>query len=244
MFKTRKNVDSKVTNDNNNDVKNKLPFYKRRWFMIIIALFLLGTIVNLFTENTSETNNTAVKSTSSDTTNNETKSKESAAKLEDPKKIDEEQAKKESETDKNINSQESSNEELEAHLNSLDIDSINEELKEEFSIKEHHPYILDTHFGLNAQNKVISITAVIDPSMPESEFEELPDTLVRRFSSWVNIKDNYFSPPSSDSLGGIYKDVNAFIGISIPGRTSNVQDFLYYEAITSDNPRLLKKGNY
>lgn len=245
MFKKRKHEDSKVTNENNNkSVKNKVPFYKRRWFIILVAVLLLSALVDLFTENDLEPKSTVNQDTSSDTTNNETNNKGSTNRLEDSKKKDEEQAKKESERQKKVEEHESINKEFETHLNSLDIDSINEELKGEFSIKEHHPYILETHFGLNIPNKEISITAVIDPSMPESEFEELPDTLTRRFAWWVNLKDNYFSAPSADSLGGIYKDVDAVIDISIPGRTSNVNDILYYEVITSDNPKLLKKGNY
>lgn len=136
------------------------------------------------------------------------------------------------------------NDEFDNHINGIDWADINNTLKEEFSIKENHPHIIETDFDIDTKKKQITIAAIIDPAMPESDLQELPDTLVRRFSWWVNFKDNYFTQPSSESLGGIYKNMKTIIGITTPGKTNDVKDFLYFEAISSDNPKLLKKASY
>lgn len=105
--------------------------------------------------------------------------------------------------------------------------------KTELMNKEYFSYVKDIDFSVNADEKMITMTAALGDSTSPSVALEFADTMIRRFGANAQMQKSSSKAAGKDYYGGIYDEYSIKIGVAPFSKVSaSTKEWFVYGVVT------------
>ena len=111
------------------------------------------------------------------------------------------------------------------------IDAAVDETIKELEDKKNHPMVKSAGIKVDHENKVVTMVLGVNAATNKKEALDLADTMIRRFSSNVNLRDGSFTLPSNDTYGSLFDDYNISITVAPEQFMNDKSKWLYTQYI-------------
>lgn len=111
------------------------------------------------------------------------------------------------------------------------IDAAVDETIKELEDKKNHPMVKSAGIKVDHEKKVVTMVLGVNAATNKKEALDLADTMIRRFSSNVNLHDGSFTLPSNDTYGSLFDDYNISITVAPEQFMNDKSKWLYTQYI-------------